>query len=369
MKIGNREIQLNPQQRKYAIIAGIVLSLFVVFFVSARLGGLMVKAPPVAAPGKGGVRRVNEKPIPIEPPVVYPEDNAALPTGVLVMIDNQEDAWPQSGVDKADLVFEIIAEGGITRLMALFHTEEAAVIGPVRSARYYFVQLAAGLDLPYAHVGGSTDGISMIGQLNIKDINEISNSAKYFWQDPARRRPHSTYTSTENLLEAVVNKKFAYKVPDLPPYGTEFTGEALTGKRVGLTYATGRYGYKVEWFWQEDTAEPAGSGRYYRYINGKAHMMADGTPLVADTIFVLAAKSGHRNTDPITSYVEIIGSGEALCIVDNQIIRGTWKKESPGDPLLILDGNGQPMTRKIGKTWIQVVEDMNKADFAPGSPG
>lgn len=289
------------------------------------------------------------------------EVKAELPTGVLVMIDNQAQARPQMGIDKADIVFEIMAEGAITRYMALFYTKSAEVIGPVRSARYYFVQLAKGMDLPYAHVGGATDALSMIGDLKIKDINEISNAQKYFWQDSSRKRPHNTYTSTEKLVEAVTNKQYAYKVPELPPLSREFSGEPLTSGQVTLTYATGRYGYQAQWIWEEGLGNDG--GQYRRYINGQAQATADGIPLVADTIFVVAAKTRARNTDPVTSSVDIVGSGQALCIVENQIIRGTWEKAAADKPLVIRDGNGQVMARKPGKTWIQVVDSMGDVSF------
>ena len=297
---------------------------------------------------------------PVIPERKIPEIEAELPTGILVMIDNYDPARPQSGIDKADAVYEIIAEGGITRYMALFYTEAAPVVGPVRSARYYFVQLAKGMDLPYAHVGGAEDALAMIGNLRIKDINEISNAQKYFWQDPNRKRPHSTYTSTKNLVDAVTNKQYAYKIPDLPPVSREFTGDALADRQLTLTYTPGRGGYHVQWIWDEALGE---DGRYQRYINEKAQFTADGAPMAADTIFVLAAPSRSRNTDPLTSAVEIVGGGDALCIVDNLIIRGKWKKESAERPLVVSDAKGEPMARKQGKIWIQVVDGLEAVTF------
>jgi hypothetical protein len=223
------------------------------------------------------------------------------------------------------------------------------------------VQLAKGLDLPYAHVGGSVDALAMIGDLRIKDLDDISNAQSYFWQDPARKRPHSTYTSTDKLVEAVTKKQFPYKVPDLPPLGSEFTGEPLTSGRVTLTYATGRYGYQAQWIW-EDGLGGAG-GQYRRYINGTAQATADNVPLVADTIFVIAARTRARNTDPLTSSVDIVGGGQALCIVENKIIRGLWEKEAADKPLIIRDNEGRVMARKPGSTWIQVVDSMEDVSF------
>ena len=317
---------------------------------SGSSGGTGQASQVEQTPGKGyRVPVIPERPIPLVP--------ADLPTGILVMIDNYEPARPQSGIDKADIVYEIIAEGGITRYMALFYSEAAPEIGPVRSARYYFVQLAKGMDLPYAHVGGSEDALTMIGSLRIKDINEISNAQRYFWQHPNRRRPHSTYTSTDKLLESIANKQYEYKIPDMPPLGKEFTGEALADGQVNLSY-TG--GYKVQWIWDDSLAQ---GGQYQRYINGKAQSTADGTPMVADTIYIIAAASTPRNTVPVSSAVALIGGGDAMRIVDNTIIYGSWKKESAERPLLLSDGENNPMTRKQGKIWVQVVDKLEDVHF------
>jgi predicted small lipoprotein YifL len=293
--------------------------------------------------------------------IPVPEDNPALPGGVLVMVDNHSKARPQSGLDKADVVFEIMAEGGITRYMAMFYTQAADKIGPVRSARYYFVQLAKGYDLPYAHVGGSVDGLETISKLKVKDLNEAGNAGKYFWRDKSRKAPHNSYTSTDQLMEAVKAKNYGEVVPVLPPYGSEFVGEPLSGGQVDLTYATGKYPYKVSWRWEEGLG--GNGGQYRRYINGEAQATLDEVPLVADTIFVLAAKTRERNTDPVTSSVDIIGQGEALCIIENQVVHGTWVKESAEAPLQLLDSAGQPMKRKLGKTWIQIINSMAEVEL------
>ena len=301
---------------------------------------------------------------PVVPERAIPELPPDLPTGILVVIDNYAPARPQSGIDKADVVYEIIAEGGITRYMALFYSEAAPVIGPVRSARYYLVQLAKGMDLPFAHVGGSEDALAMIGSLRVKDLNEISNAQQYFWQDRNRRRPHSTYTSTDNLVEAITNKQYAYKVPDLPPIGRSFTGDTLADGQMTLTYTPGRNGYQVQWIWDPTLGD---GGQYQRHINGEAQFTADGVPMVADTIIIMAAKSAHRNTDPLTSSVDIVGSGVLQRIVENKITQGSWRKESAERPLLLFDGDGNPLTRKQGKTWIQVVDKMEDVSFGKPS--
>ena len=100
-----------------------------------------------------------------------------------------------------------------------------------------------------------------------------------------------------------------------------------------------------------------------RHINGKAQYTADGNPMVADTIIVLAALSTPRNTDPVTSAVSIVGGGDAMRIVEDTMNKGSWKKESAERPLFLYDSEDNPMSRKPGKTWIQVVDSLEVVSF------
>ena len=329
----------------------IIISICSVFI---SCGNSDVKEDPVITP-------TEEAPAPTQPPKPkIPE----LPGGVLSMVDNHPDARPQSGLDKADLVYEIIAEGGITRYMAMFYYEKAEKIGPVRSSRYYYAQLARGMDLPYAHAGGSLEAISTIRQIGVKDLDEINNASKYFWRDNSRKMPHNLYTSTDLLIEGAVAKKFTMKVPELMPIGESFEGEHLAGGKLNIDYAPGsRYRYVVTWIWEEGLGNSG--GQYRRLINGEPHVMIGGEQLVADTIVIVEAKTKEVVKDSVvTSDVTLIGSGTALCIADNQIFRGKWEKTDVDKPLRILDEKGNELKRKDGKLWIQVVASMNNVAFS-----
>lgn len=309
--------------------------------------------PPVVDP--------NPEPEP-EPEPRIPEDDPELPGAFLVMIDNMEDARPQSGLDKADVVFEIEAEGGITRYMALFYNNAAEKVGPVRSARYYFAQLAKGLDGVYAHVGGSTDGYSTIKELKIKDIDGIKATSKQFWRSKdGRKAPHNCYTSTDILVEMAQDKSYELIPPKLPSYALTFEGEPLESGRVKLAYGKGKNGYTVEYVWEEGLG-PDG-GQYRRYMKGEPAYTLEGEPLVADTIFIMECTIKGRNTKPVTSSVDVIGSGQAVCVVENRVIKGTWNKESAEAPLVFKDEAGNEMCRKFGRTWVQVVPSLDIVSY------
>ncbi len=127
---------------------------------------------------------------------------------IAVMIDNHSDAWPQAGLQDAYMVYEIIAEGGETRLMALFKGVDVEKIGPVRSARHYFLDYAMENDAIYAHFGQSPQAESDIKKYSIDDINGISEDGTTFWRVKDKSEPNNAVTSTEKLLESAKNKKY-----------------------------------------------------------------------------------------------------------------------------------------------------------------
>ena len=127
---------------------------------------------------------------------------------IAVMIDNHSDAWPQAGLNQAYMVYEIIVEGGETRLMALFKGVDLDKIGPVRSARHYFIDYAMENDAIYVHFGQSPQAQSDIKKYSINDINGIAEDGTTFWRVKDKVAPHNAVTSTEKLLESAKSKKY-----------------------------------------------------------------------------------------------------------------------------------------------------------------
>ena len=125
-----------------------------------------------------------------------------------VMIDNHSDAWPQAGLNQAYMVYEIVVEGGETRLMALFKGVDLDKIGPVRSARHYFIDYAMENDAIYVHFGQSPQAQSDIKKYDINDINGIAEDGTTFWRVKDKYAPHNAVTSTEKLLESAKSKNY-----------------------------------------------------------------------------------------------------------------------------------------------------------------
>ena len=148
-----------------------------------------------------------------ESPVVVPEKEVQIFKGtdrpIAIMIDNHSGAWPQANLNKAYLVYEIIVEGGETRLMALFKGQNLDKIGPIRSSRHYFLDYALENDAIYVHHGWSPQAESDISTLGVNNINGIQESSKDFWRVKDKSSPHNMFTSTESILKIAQRKGYA----------------------------------------------------------------------------------------------------------------------------------------------------------------
>lgn len=127
---------------------------------------------------------------------------------IAVMLDNHKGAWPHAGINQAYLVYEIIVEGGETRLMALFKGKDLDVIGPVRSSRHYFLDYALENDAIYVHHGWSPQAQSDISTLGVNNINGIQESSKNFWRINTKSTPHNLVTSTSSILSIAERKGY-----------------------------------------------------------------------------------------------------------------------------------------------------------------
>ena len=145
-------------------------------------------------------------------PLIVPEKQVQIFSGtdraIAVMIDNHSGAWPQANLSKAYIVYEIIVEGGETRLMAVFKGQDLEKIGPVRSSRHYFLDYALENDAIYVHHGWSPQAQSDISKLGVNNINGIQESSKNFWRAKDKSAPHNLFTSTASILSIAERKGF-----------------------------------------------------------------------------------------------------------------------------------------------------------------
>jgi hypothetical protein len=287
--------------------------------------------------------------VPVEVAVPYKQIFA-------VMIDGHVDAQPVSGIDQAFLVIEAPVEAGIPRMLAFFsEDQQVEKIGPVRSARPYFIDWANELDALYVHVGGSDAALEKIATGITFDLNQFWHDAQ-FLRDARRFAPHNVYTSTELLRTYVQTKKEAGRVSQ-PLYAVWKFGEEVEGfekelgergeegKKIEVSYGSPEY----DVVWEYDAQKE----KYVRWQNGKPVATSEGAPVVVENVVLMETDIaildavGRRK-------VRTMGTGEATVFRDGTRIPAQWKKESVSDRLLFFDEEGKEIEMKPGKTWIEV---------------
>ncbi|MDZ4720969.1 MAG: DUF3048 domain-containing protein [Roseiflexaceae bacterium] len=271
----------------------------------------------------------------------------------VVMIDNHPNAYPQSGLDKATVVFEALAEFGLTRFMAVYApgiSPDVTRIGPVRSTRLYFAQWALPLGAVYVHAGGSPQGLALVesSQLIMNVDALFRANGNYFSRDDRRVAPHNLYTSTSNLDQAAASGNAQ---PIRSDVGFLFKAEAPVAQRPVAQILTYFFLYS------EDAAgwvyDPA-SNSYSRLRRGKPAIDAEsGAQLRAKNVVVMEVKEAPITGDEKGRIEQqVVGSGKARVFVDGIEREITWHKDTPESPLLFLDGSNQEIQFNIGQIWI-----------------
>ncbi len=258
-----------------------------------------------------------------------------------VMIDNLGPARPQSGLINADIIYEIEAEGLITRIMALFYGDPPEFVGPVRSARPYFMQLALEWDAYYAHVGGCNDSFAKVKEWKVRDMDD-TRGHKGFYVDSTRKRPHSTYLNFEEALKGKAdNGKFKeWSFMDLPDEEPDY-------QEISFSYSRNN---NVKYKWDENKKQ------YLRYINNNPFEDREsGEQISVSNIIIQYATHRSLQTELKHIWVDVVGAGKAEYFIGGQYIEGTWEKKSRTEPTKFYDVNGNPITLAKGQTWIQIV--------------
>lgn len=269
----------------------------------------------------------------------------ALPGALWVIVENGPGARPQAGIERARVVYELEAEGGITRFLAAFTEGPVERIGPVRSVRYYFLHIVRPYGGPIAHAGGSPDALERLARdPSYQDMDEIYNSGAYFWRSRERKMPHNLYTSTDLLLKGARARKFTLRpLPDWPrgdmPGGEPYARVHL---RFPLDFT------RVEYRWEQD--------RWLRYQDGEPHRVEGGAQLGADNLIVLfpteyrVQVTGKQESRRIG----IIGEGDGMLFARGKGWAIRWWKPSPDKPFSFTAA-GKPALLAPGNVWVTVV--------------
>jgi Protein of unknown function (DUF3048) N-terminal domain/Protein of unknown function (DUF3048) C-terminal domain len=317
--------------------------------------------PAPTAPLAATASPVPSVPAPSPNPTADPATGApALARGALtrrpivVMIDNHPDAYPQTGLDRAAVVFEALAEFGVTRFMAVYApgiTPDAPQIGPIRSTRLYFVQWAMGFHPLYAHAGGSPQGLELVQNsdqlINLEALKEAN--VRYFARSSDRVAPHNLYTSSADLEQAAAALDGgAY---DHPEVGFLFKPDAPVTQRP----ATQRLDYFF--LYKEDDAgwkyDPQSNG-YLRLRRGRPARDAATEKQLWTKNVVLIEVAEARIPGDAKGRIdqEVLGTGEARVFMDGVERAVKWRKPDAATPLRFYDASGDELRLNAGPVWI-----------------
>lgn len=296
-----------------------------------------------------------------------------------IMIENHEESRPQSGLSGADVIYEAVAEGGITRFLAMYYCQDIGIVGPVRSARTYFIDFVSEYgDFPlYAHVGGANQPgpadalgqISEYGWDGYNDLNQFSIGFPVFWRDYTRlgrsvATEHTMYSSVDKLWEyAAKNRKLTNVNEDgdswtdsFEPYSFKDDAPLLqrpAAQVVDVQFWSGYNKYFATWKYDKTT------NTYKRFSGGAAHLDKDTSKqLKAKTVVVLSmvemnANDGYENNLHLLYKDE--GTGKATVFMDGKKITGTWEKDERTSRTIINDSSGTPIKFDRGLIWFQVL--------------
>jgi hypothetical protein len=263
-----------------------------------------------------------------------------------IMIENSPDARPQSGVKQAGIVYEAIAEGGITRFLTLHQQDKPQLIGPVRSLRMYYVDWLAPYNASVAHIGGSAASLAEVRSGNYRDIDQFFNAA-YYWRATDRYAPHNVYTSFEKL--DALNKAKGYtessftgfsRVDGKPSKQPDAT--SITIDISGPLYNTA-YAYDVD------------HNRYNRMLAGVPHLDREDGQITPSAVIALKVDMTHVLEDGYRESIATIGSGGAVIFQNGTATEATWHKADRMAPLTFTDANGKDIPLVRGQTWISAV--------------
>lgn len=280
---------------------------------------------------------------PHEPIILEPE----LPGAFFVMIDNHPKARPQSNLDKADVVYEMICEGTFTRYLAGFYNTDPEIVGPVRSARYYFAQTIHAYDTVIAHIGGNMDAMAYLKDNRLKTMCDITTASGYFERDNSRKMPHNAYVKSSEVIRFA--EKMNYELSALPKLNTGKLEGSDSSTEISIDYGTTKYTHLVGWKYKED------EGKYVRYLNSSVFFTAERNQVYADNIVIIEApvKTVQVPVDGVQSKVDIISSGDAYFLREGYIFKGRWEKESANSHFKYYLEDMTPYTFKEGNVWVQ----------------
>ena len=276
-----------------------------------------------------------------------------------VVINNIRAAQPLCSVGEADIVFEVLAEGGITRWLAVYD-DVAGIdhIGSVRSARPYLVELAYSLDAIFVHHGGSEDGYSEIKNLKVNHIDPLSGDESAFYRDKDRLNAgysleHTSFTDGERILDAVADHKFKTERSEAIDYGFVFdeagsTGNGEKGENLSAVFGSG--GKTTKFVLQKETGTYVAQ-QYGSNVNDGNN----GKALTFRNVLLINAKTyTYDHGDGVRTNITLVGEGTGSFACDGKVVPIRWSRSAEGEPFVFTHEDGTPITLGVGSTYVAI---------------
>ena len=305
---------------------------------------------------------------------------------VAVKIENDPGARPQSGLDKACVVYEEECEGGVTRFLAVYLDKSAEDVGPVRSARPADIDIAFPYNPLLCHCGGGAPILAMVKRSGMADLDEQAFAGAY-WRSHDRRAPHNLYSSTARLRQA---GDTVYPYQGTAPSPFSFLTDKEQAKmekdradeitRVAANQAKPSPDFKPRMtpvrslhipyrpICVVDYQYDSSSGRFMRFVQGVPHTdLTTGGQLAADTVivqYVTSTPSGLVDANGAdTPNLGILGSGRAQVFVRGRLIDANWQKTARDRYTVYTDNSGKVIPVKPGTTWVELVPATSQVTF------
>lgn len=309
---------------------------------------------------------VNDQNEPIIVEKKEPKTFSGTDRPIAVMIDNHKQAMPQAALNDAYMVYEIIVEGGETRLMALYKGVNLDKLGPIRSSRHYFLDYALENDAIYVHFGWSPQAQADITKLGVNNINGIYESSTSFWRVKDKYAPHNAVTNTEKILE-IANRK-GYETTSTQKSVLKYVAEPVNlksnieARTVTIPYSTSN---TVRYEYDEVTE------RYTRYSRNIKQVDWDTEETVTTKNIIIVKCENWTLNDGENKGRQTLDNVKTLegwYVTNGKAIEITAEKTSRAGQTVYRDLQGNEIEVNDGNTFVQICPIDSKVEIAPGEP-
>jgi hypothetical protein len=325
---------------------------------------VLIAAMAACGGGGGSAKKKSAPTTTTAKPVVAPLTGLPDPGGLSlnrpalsVKVENTPESRPQTGIDVADVVFEEVTEGDITRFMAVFNSAVPDVVGPVRSVRAVDADLAAPLGGIFAYSGGAAPAVDLIRKVPSLNTVDETQAGSAMFRDKAKRAPHNLYGRGPDLFD-----KGGQPVPVKPLFtylqgGAPFNGEPVAQFTVGF-----KAGFAVGYSFD------AASHTWKRSYGLAPHTVDSGAQIAPTNVVVESVGCCAEGAE--TGNSQTVGQGDAWIFSDGKLVRGKWARSDKAQPTQYTDAAGAPLNLTPGRTWVELlpIGPDYPVQVTPGAP-